>query len=806
MDIQLRLRFGPRSGGPHVSNADPVEAYRDAAKVTLTGTSPDNPGELEWSHRDPLRLLDVDYHGTTPGIDQGDLVAKLACRAWSPSSGGLGLHALYTDTAGYTADQLAAVDAVRVALLDPCVSGCEVKTNGRQPSSPDAITVNNGTDELFLGGLGSLISHCGVSDAAIDAWLAEHRMEKGRRYDHDRCPINPLHHSRQKGPVLVTEHGVYCHSCAGRDEWYLGARKAGWAPFALLVSGDKPLLGATIDCAEHLTHWAHARFAVYGELSEALRLPPIRTDWEPGTEPGTWSMARAVYGAMCAYCSKLGPEDPRLGSVWTAGKWIVRTVGGVWSDARGAKRYEEIGDKPGVATLGALPACQYVDDEGKVKVDKSSVDRAAHRGVLPGYPCLARRYGMRAWGQYLRYAEPETELTAHLLDPGRTPVYRPVGSRMPDDEAWHLLDERFPGVNRQYLELCMAARIIAEGGANDAPIIVAIGPSGAAKSTTPKLAARLLGDRYYETQVGLPPNEILNAIGEFGTRVGLIVVNELNKSAAAARLKPAQCWTPILGIQANLGYRKMYVGSVSVPMSAAIVLTDVQIPSEIVKDPQYARRVFFAQLSDSTKRDWRTLGGPLDLWPGNTDHPREAELAADAIVSSVIDRWFGPGCSPTMWDVTSELGFGTLANYAKVNEIDDSLLDMARLFDAITHPATADQRSTKRVNGRWRVADRDGADELSQAWAEVSDGRGKTNLSASEIAAAVDLAGLFDGGGVRFEATEESALRTRMRFKRGTGRGPASVINEDLIDQFKLPDGYTPIPGGLVERKLGNGD
>src|SRR5262249_42616935 len=154
---------------------------------------------------------------------------------------GRGLRLVYGAGGGFTADELAACAAVGVRLREP-IAGVEVLTRTRhprypRPGDPDAGPVQAGVPACGVRPPAAWLGREADEDAVND-WLAEHGLERGRRYAHDRCPLDPGTPSHGE-PVLIGDDGVFCFKCeAGGLE--LGGRKPGWFPWASLACGGYP--------------------------------------------------------------------------------------------------------------------------------------------------------------------------------------------------------------------------------------------------------------------------------------------------------------------------------------------------------------------------------------------------------------------------------------------------------------------------------------------------------------------------------------------------------------------------------------
>src|SRR5262249_28943168 len=269
-----------------------------------------------------------------------------------------------------------------------------------------------------------------VDPAAVEEWLAAHGLERGHRYSHEYCPIDP-HPGSHSDPVVVLDGGVFCHHC--------DADGNGFRPWHTLL----PTTGASVleVLVRNLTHWTHATVIVEQLLGLQGKI------------------ARLVYSsALKAYH---GADDPRIPSVFTAGKDMIRQVGR-WTSEDGAVTYPHNIE----AIIRRLPAVQYkvetagglvvgVNDEKAERFGKTQTDLTAY-----GYPPVMVIPGVRVLSHHLSIdgkftlAVPAAE---YRQRPDVAPRYAPVGQRMPLDEAKGVLEVVFPGLRLDYLQLCIAA-------------------------------------------------------------------------------------------------------------------------------------------------------------------------------------------------------------------------------------------------------------------------------------------------------------------------------------------------------------
>lgn len=209
-----------------------------------------------------IAFLDVDYH--TLAMDQRpeerDLDAMmnsiLPRGFYGFASHGRGLKMIFIEQDGLSAKILAECAAAYVHLLDPRVE-TEVLCTCRHPAMPRGDQHCGRVRELVhdetIAILGCFNKNTCPPEAA-EQICSERGWQVGQRYSHDHCPIDPTHPSGSPNPVVVLDHGVFCHSCKGRhdDAYRSWGQLAGVAPAGV----DNPIY----DAARHRAHWNHVRY------------------------------------------------------------------------------------------------------------------------------------------------------------------------------------------------------------------------------------------------------------------------------------------------------------------------------------------------------------------------------------------------------------------------------------------------------------------------------------------------------------------------------------------------------------------
>jgi hypothetical protein len=220
----------PAAQGEEWANENPLALLDEVLAVT---DYPVAEPVIEWND-ERLAVLDIDYHDRPleqrPAAHQ---LENLATRV-EPApprynvSHGQGLHLYYVAQPGFTAMDLAAAAAVWIKQTDP-TAGVELKHQTRHPSYPRADgrtagPVRSQTHTTDLQALKAWLQR-DVDHAAVQHWLEEQGLTQGQNYPHDRCPLRPGEGSHGM-PVLVGDHGIYCHRCASQG-LHQGSRTPG---------------------------------------------------------------------------------------------------------------------------------------------------------------------------------------------------------------------------------------------------------------------------------------------------------------------------------------------------------------------------------------------------------------------------------------------------------------------------------------------------------------------------------------------------------------------------------------------------
>jgi hypothetical protein len=759
IEAVLRGLRQPATQGQVWANEDPLALLDELLAVT---DYPVPEPVVEW-HDERLVLVDADHHDRP--LDQRPAphqLENLAARA-EPAppryhvSHGLGLHLYYVAREGYSALDLAAAAAVWLKQADP-TAGVELKRSTRHPAYPRAdgrtagpVRAQEATADL--SGLRAWLRR-DVGAGAVQEWLEQNGLAPGGRYPHTSCPLRPGEPSHGE-PVFVGEHGIHCQHCASRG-LRQGSRTPGFVPYAVLLNaGLSPLIRRLV---RSRTHWEHAQVVLAAQYGLS------------------GDIARHAYRALLRLEHD---RDPAVARVFSSGADLVR-LPGRWATADGATTYKV---QYLAHLLGRLPACQFPDG----RPDPERVDRFRQPSDLTefGYPAITLLRGCRVYSQHLDFDDPG-RITAvapgELLRPESMAPYRPrylrPSQRMSLDRAWEVYERYFPSLVRNFLLLQIAAKGVSEGAVGLPPMILVVGPSGAAKSATVTLAAATCGDNSTEVVWTGSPERFRQAVKAGIDAGGFVSVHEFLKDALRAGLSPVEALDPILTLTPSSTSHVLYLGPVALGRLPAFTLTDIYCPQEVRDDVQLARRLLYVRLP--SRVDWEA---PLTQHAGGrgieafrTFGQDEAD-AANALLGHVIDRYFQRPM--TLREIAADLGYTTLEDS---DDFDDPRELMRRFFDLVcAAPDRLNDADRRRWRGRgWKKVQRHEETELADLWRQLADGEGE-DYTRSRRCREMDWGRLLGRPGlpITFEVAHSSHSTVAVRFK--LGNHATYKVNEECL-------------------------
>lgn len=701
---------------------------------------------IVWESLDSFACLDIDYHDRAvedrPTVEALETFAR--CVQPSPAefhvSRGRGLHLFYRATESLKASHLAAAAAMWVVQADRSAT-VEIKKDSRVPVYPHHPWYQSAEIKALTS-----IIHQTSEDSDAGEYLQSHGLVVGQRYPHTKCPIAP-DSDEKRDPVIVFEHGIYCHSCAAKGGGYFSFGRLSPASLAVKL------------LVKSFTHWVHASLV----LADRIPLPE--------------KIARLAYEALLI--REHGPLDPRIPRVFTSGQDMIR-ADGRWVGSNWKTTYRMAYAS---SIISELPAVQNIDGEPiRSAVDRFRQDSAdlSSYGYFPVVPIR----GARIYGEHLSYPNPNrvsllthADRFANSDAISRRPRYIRPAKRMPIDRAWAHLEQWFPGVNRELIELLIAAKGIAEAQVGLPPFIMITGPSGSGKSGSIHIAAGIVADTATEFEFGSGTERTRQALLEAIDRGTYAVVNEVFKPAALKKLGGRAAIDPILNFTPNSTSHKLFVGPVQLGRLPVLCLTDTHCPADVYSDVQIGRRVVYCRLP--YRIEWER---PAVAAGGQSiDHLRFFDEhmpdVANAILSDIIDRFFS---EPMVFvDIARSLGFETLE---RTTEFADDRLHLRTFFDAVcAAPGLTPTESARLPGPGWKKISRNGESDLDTLWLELCDGEGDgfARSRACEEADWSQVLGLSRRR-IDFKVSRKSPGVVFVRFLEPTKDGPK--VNEELID------------------------
>lgn len=673
-----------------------------------------------WPDKAQLCCLDVDYHdGAVPhrSLLESVVLIRLSPRpfCWHFSRGG-GLHLFYVATENLTAEELAAVAALRLRMIDP-TAGVELKRVVRGPGD-EPVFFSGGQDSSGL--LLDWLREPGKDLEGQDDWLEEHHVEMGKRYPHTHCPVAASpDEGKHRDPVVIGEHGITCYVCEGAGRVW-GSRRAGWFPWAAILG--HPSAGDVGSMVRGLCHWGHARWVLaerYGVRGE---------------------LAKLAYRAALKVHHAGKDTEPLIEGAFDQDTDVLARVGTDWVNIEGMKVLSKnIGQ-----TLALLPFTQYLNDKGEIKTKMARVTNFLEPLDFRdrGYPPIRLIYGIKmapdlASIKDATVAVPSPELKSQggvrVL-----PKYVPFAKRMKVDKARQIIEQLIPGVNWNLIDLVLCGiGSTQETNLGSPPRIFVSGPSASAKSSHFHIASGIAGVTVSEPSMQGSDERLKQAIQQAVQQGPVLVINEIFKDSIRANRKitPTQALEPILTMEKNSMTHVLYKGAEKLGRQFVLGLTEIVLPPDIRAETQLARRIRYVPLTRSHP-EWRVnmaaaglnefvnirLGGP------------ELVEACDAILSDCIDRFF---VVPMSFDAQAEkLGIQTLQDSSEFEDPTKMLRHFFKLVCAA--PKISNPRLEKLYSGfkqisRSETDGGDSADELFTVYSSFADGTGADWSTARKL-------------------------------------------------------------------------
>ncbi len=752
---------------------------------------------IEWpkDQLERLTILDLDFHdpsGTKPRLTEAELDQlgydlSPSPWVWWRTHGG-GLKAVYAPLAhaSFTATELASGAAAQL-LVTPMVVRCggtvELITRTRHPMATHngracGPVHESGPSEEFA--CLQRFSAAGATEQEVNDLLEQNEMVIGQRLDHSMCVIDPGHVSKSPAPVIVTETGLYCHSCSGRG---LGGGFTSWGnirkKFGLSVTLGDVETAPVMDAVRHFVHFAHADYLL------ATLAPELPARFRP-----------SLYSALLK--KQHGGTDPRLsaafhgfGFVRGAGTWLY------------ADTLMPVGRQLNMADVSMLPSVQYLDGTGMPSVNVLAVSLHVNHGNIPGWTPIAAARFVPIYAQFNTPTTADRSVVCRprLADAKRRVSYIPAEKRIPQLEALKRISEYFPGISHQYMTALLIAMGCAESGRGSVPILWATGATEAAKTTTCRIILEMFGERYQNLSV-VPEDRLDQIFGESLDESRLMLFDDFAKDPEDYKRLHT------FFIRLNRGghtYHRLHRGRVDAPINSAVILTDWKTPPFFTNEKQFARRAHIVHL-ERIPHNWERLGRKVEGWWTRTP---EMVAAAESFFSWIVDDFFPEGDEESFDVKMTRLGINQLAEEAgSVDEQRTILAEVARdLILAICRkPELSKMHDEKRLGRGFREVMWGETQEIGRLCTALVESLGSVPKNSENLNHVLEPFKLefhlmFP---LKARATieiKDYGPRTYVRVVQegGGSRNPTKLINEELFETWPPPPEGFPRKNALMD-------
>ncbi len=751
---------------------------------------------IEWpkDQLDRLTVLDLDFHdpsGTKPRpteaeLDQLGYDLSPAPWAWWRTHGG-GLKAIYAPLAhaSFTATELAAGAASQL-LVTPMVVRCggtvELITRTRHPMATHdgracGLVHEMGASEEFA--CLQRFSAAGATEQEVSDLLEQNEMVIGQRLDHSMCVIDPGHVSKSPHPVIVTETGLYCHSCSGRG---LGGGFTSWGTirkkFGLAVTlGDietAPIMAAV----KHFVHFSHVNYlmaTLAPELPERFRA--------------------SLYSALL---KKEHDQDPRITSVFHTFEYVRGVSDWLYVDT-----LHKVGRSLNAADVSVLPSAQRVTAEGEIALNQSAITPHTNHGPVTGWvPIQAARFTPI----YSVFNTPFTISRAVICKPKVNDetyrvVYKPVTERYTPEVAEKHITDYFPGVSVPYLKALLIAAGCAESGEGSIPMLWATGSTESAKTTTIQIILNMLGEPYQNLSM-IKEERLDQVFGRALEGSRLILFDDFAKEPENyVFLHPF--FTRIN--RGNHTYHQLHVGETKTPLNSAVLLTDWRQPPFFMNEVQFGRRTHIIHL-ERVPVSWEKLGHRVEKWWLKTP---ELTKAAESFFSWVIDDFFPAGDRESFEMKMKRLGIYRV--YDENGSVDEQReILRASVHDLILAVCKKPQgglssMDEKRLGRGYREIVWGEGNEIGRLCTTLVDSLGDVHKTAENLHHVLEpfkleFHKMFPLKGRATVEIKDYGRKTYIRFVQegAAARNPQKLINEEIFEVWPPPpEGFAKVNGSV---------
>lgn len=623
-----------------------------------------------------------------------------------------------------------------------------------------------------LGGTGCIPSRT-VSAKDIASYLQQHGLHIGQRLAHDQCRIDPAHHSQSGNPVVVLSGGFFCHSCNGRCG-------NGFTPWSRIIPAASTVVADSVDLlasARALANFSHVRYIQRSLIATGVTILDVKLD----------DLCRLVYAALLKFAH---PDiDIARCDIWAR---IFRNIpfvrsGGFWLHE---DTLMPVGRNIHRKTFEVFSSCQVLVGQPTAArlqdtaTDPIRVEQHGQDGQIPGLVSILPIRGAPVF--FIKNRAPCTDIVRVAARRGADRVrYLSPEQRMPAAEYAAVVTSVYQGFDLRYYRLLSAAKGVAECGFGPLPEVFTHGVSGSQKTGGIWIAAISLGDNVFDLTTQKPDN-FGEAIGSGSRGASFVIDDEVFKQVrefATSSLRPI-----LLSLGRTYDFRKLNVGSISVPMTSGIFLCDTDIPDDLFADEQFCRRYIYNPMTDRVP-DWRE--SRID-WREFWKHDDAHRKAFSSIYSDLVDEFFYEGSRMGFHEIAKELGYTTLDKYRQSSESGAHTMNRLRdVFWAVLHPGDTLPEEDHQGRG-WRLlpSDPTTGNRITQALEALAVQCGASSYEATNLLKKYDgnwreLTGALYGA--RCEVKHHRGNRY-IRFSNGATKG--LLVNEELVTKELLTERF----------------
>lgn len=640
---------------------------------------------IEWQNENIAVCIDIDADNFPLPINRlykDCLEMRPQAKYTFISQSGKGVHMLYEQSEVFTAMEFAAIAGYNILNKYPNLK-VEFITRSRYPNDKKKFKAN--LESIDRGVLYDALFE--NVDLSITEWLNENELERGQRYSHNKCPVNPsVRALGNTPPVIVLDNYIHCFICEA-DGIYYGTRKPGLFPYSTLIGDNFSKIGV---CAKNLVHWSHAKYIIRSLIENEF-------------------IGKNLYSA---FCKLIHSDDMRINNIFTATEpfGLVRH-NGYWTD----KNSRHVNIKPGSNILKSLPACQIVNNN-KITINNVAVEWLSNNIDLSniGYYAVKPVHGMQL--TQFQIAENKDIITVidNIKDINRRPKYLVSNGNEEHnlEWAWQQIEKIFPKLDRKLVTALIAGRGCIENLSGMPPMLFVTGPTGSGKNSHTEVAASIVGDSVGIVHLNRDQDRFFNELINAKNRSGFVLLDEFFTFAKQSSFNdPITAIENILGFNENKITYMIYVGGVPFGHVPFFVLADTDIPSEVLMHQQIGRRLYHYRLRSSLH--WEkglteyNIGTPGQLRARGSE---DIVKACNIILSHVIDEFFlAPADYASIMD---QLGIAKMNAGDMVEEYHKLIIDFYKRFMKAPEAADADK---KRFGSNSKVCSLNLADPLYTA-------------------------------------------------------------------------------------------